>query len=478
MTWFGKPGQSAPAADSPPPVHDPPAAHDPPDRRPPAPTTGLIVPDAPPSGGDLAPLAAVELALANAEHVEEVKEIRDKAEAVRTYAERAGLGLEQQNAAAEVRLRAERRAGEMLAKMALHGGDRRGADAGDRVTLGDLGVSKDQSARWQKLARVSAGDFDAHVAAVKDRGEELTTAGLLRLAKPVRKRAAKAEPANEDAPDAGVVETLAELTDSGVKFGCLYVDPPWPDWDAPADAPTVAELSAPAGGGVGGGDRPAAPLGAGPAPVRGPGDACTPGGSSTAARSPGAARAAGTGTPGGRPTTCCCGATAGTSRRAAATRPAGWRPASPAAAASRRRCGRCWKPSPRGRGRSCSPSARRRAGPAAGWPNAGDGRRRRPAGRRRGVRPRGGRRRRARPPARTAGLGDGGVAGDDAGNLAAALRRPADGRRTLPATSPSSLAGWSTRHDSYRRMISGQPTGTCPPLPPASLPFAFHDAAD
>ena len=188
-------------------------------------------------------MAGVELALATAEHVEDVKEIRDKAEAVRTYAERAGLGLEQQNAAAEVRLRAERRAGEMIAAMALHGGDRRGADSDDRVTLGDLGVSKDQSARWQKLARVAAGDFDAHLAAVKGRGEELTTAGLLRLAKPARRKTRKAVP-DEDAPDAGVVETLAELIDSGVTFGCLYADPPWPREEPDAGGPTVGELSA------------------------------------------------------------------------------------------------------------------------------------------------------------------------------------------------------------------------------------------
>ena len=233
MTWFGKGEQPAP-----------PAADAPPDfPRPVAPAAELIVPERPAETTALAPLAAVELALANAEHVEDVKEIRDKAEAVRTYAERAGLGLERQNAAAEIRLRAERRAGEMLAKMALHGGDRRGADAGERVTLTDLGVSKDQSARWQKLARVSAGDFDAHVTAVKERGEELTTAGLLRLAKPARRRTAKAEPADEDAPDAGVVETLAELIDSGVKFGCLYADPPWPEEEV-GDGPTVGELSA------------------------------------------------------------------------------------------------------------------------------------------------------------------------------------------------------------------------------------------
>ena len=74
--------------------------------------------------------------------------------------------------------------------------------------------------------RVSAGDFDAppfldeHRSRVKGRGGELTTAGQLRLAKPVRERTAGADSADEEAPDSGVVGTLAELTDSGAKVGC------------------------------------------------------------------------------------------------------------------------------------------------------------------------------------------------------------------------------------------------------------------
>ena len=300
-----------------------------------------------------------------------MKEIRDKAEAVRTYAERAGLGLERQNAAAEVRLRAERRAGEMLAKMALHGGDRRGTDAGDRPTLGDLGVSKDQSARWQKLARVSAGDFDAHVAAVKDRGEELTTAGLLRLAKPARKRAVKAEPANKDAPDAGVVETLAELTDSGVKFGCLYVDPPWPDYDPADDAPTVGELSALPVGVLAAETAQLHLLGAGPAPVRRPGDAARLGlrvrrhvrlvPPERRARAPLAA--------GPRP------AAVGLPRGRAGERPQRRQLADGGQAPRRRQAGEGAEAAgnrrPGAAGGVGSRSARRRAGPAAGWPNAG-----------------------------------------------------------------------------------------------------------
>lgn len=55
-------------------------------------------------------------ALALAKSIDEVKNIRDKAEALRAYAKQAGMGLEMQNECAEIKLRAERRAGEMLAE--------------------------------------------------------------------------------------------------------------------------------------------------------------------------------------------------------------------------------------------------------------------------------------------------------------------------------------------------------------------------
>src|SRR3990167_141894 len=94
---------------------------------------------------------AARRAIAEARSVDEVKDIRDKAEAVRMYAKQAGMGLEMINGAAEIKLRAERRAGEMLAVMdkAKPAGSNQHQDRSHAVTdpptQNDMGVSKMQS---------------------------------------------------------------------------------------------------------------------------------------------------------------------------------------------------------------------------------------------------------------------------------------------------------------------------------------------
>ena len=62
-----------------------------------------------------------------ARDVDEIKAIRDKAEALRAYAKQAGESLDVQNAAAEIKIRAERRAGEILAE------EKRGKATGIRL---------------------------------------------------------------------------------------------------------------------------------------------------------------------------------------------------------------------------------------------------------------------------------------------------------------------------------------------------------
>jgi len=122
-------------------------------------------------------------ALAEARSFDQIKEIRDKAEAVRKYAQSASLGLDIQNRAAEVKLRAERQAGKLLSQMMLRGGDRRSKNHHERLKLEDIGISRNQSTRWQMQARVPEDVFQEHVRQVCEAGQELTSARLLRLAR-------------------------------------------------------------------------------------------------------------------------------------------------------------------------------------------------------------------------------------------------------------------------------------------------------
>ena len=66
---------------------------------------------------ELALLSKASRALAEVRTIDDIKAIRDKAEAARHYARSAALGLDVQNYAAEVKLRAERKAGALLSAL-------------------------------------------------------------------------------------------------------------------------------------------------------------------------------------------------------------------------------------------------------------------------------------------------------------------------------------------------------------------------
>lgn len=147
----------------------------------------------------LAKLSAATYALAEAKTLDDVKQIMDIAEAARTYAKAAKLGLEAANHAAEVKLRAERKAGELLQQLERGHGNRftvedsrlesstNGSEY--RTVLTENDIAPTTAHRWQTVATVPDEVFEEHVAVVQQEQRELTSAGLLRLAGEIKQAA-------------------------------------------------------------------------------------------------------------------------------------------------------------------------------------------------------------------------------------------------------------------------------------------------
>lgn len=159
---------------------------------------------------------AARAALAEAHQIDEVKDLRDKAEAMAAYARQA-----KDEAliawATEIKVRAERKCGEMLRDAAESGqrakrGQPKKEMSNDTTllsTLDDIGLSRDQSSRYQKLASIPEEIFEAAIDAAKSVVGEVTTARMLREVKKDEKPA----PPKESKP-------LPEVTQANVEsFG-------------------------------------------------------------------------------------------------------------------------------------------------------------------------------------------------------------------------------------------------------------------
>lgn len=132
---------------------------------------------------DLQLLERAALQLSKMENFSEVRKIRDRAEAARKYAQTAAFSLKIQNRAAELKLRAERRAGQILNEILPHGGNRRSSYHDGNLKLTDLGINSNQSSRWRREAAIPEAVFERYVSASNRLCQDITAQGLLRLGK-------------------------------------------------------------------------------------------------------------------------------------------------------------------------------------------------------------------------------------------------------------------------------------------------------
>jgi N6-adenosine-specific RNA methylase IME4 len=124
--------------------------------------------------------------------------------------------------ATDIRLRAERRAGELLKELAERGerdlgmgGNRRSRFPGETVKLKDLDVTKIQSFRWQKLAALSEQMFEERAAQAKKQAiASLDRTAKIRAAEKTERREER------EAELAKKIQSLPEK-----RYGVIYADP-------------------------------------------------------------------------------------------------------------------------------------------------------------------------------------------------------------------------------------------------------------
>jgi len=180
------------------------------------------------SSSALAKYEQARAALETCARVDEAKAIRDKAEALRVY------GLQAKDSAleswaAEIKLRAHRRIGELSAAMVKGGGPGRGKKKSPDgksfkgEALKAAGLTVQVANRCEKIASIPASQFEAAIANRKKAGRPVTTADVLKLV------VKKAKAADRSAPsgDCCTVDDLNTLVSRGLTFGTIYADPPW-----------------------------------------------------------------------------------------------------------------------------------------------------------------------------------------------------------------------------------------------------------
>jgi hypothetical protein len=121
-------------------------------------------------------LSHLDTMLAQATKIDEVTEIRARVEALRVYAINIGASIEECNQFALVRIRAERKAGQVIASLPKSNGARP-ADTGfcDETPLISEFVTKSQSHRWQTIAQLPDDLFDNLLLDRQSAKDEVTT---------------------------------------------------------------------------------------------------------------------------------------------------------------------------------------------------------------------------------------------------------------------------------------------------------------
>jgi len=185
-------------------------------------------------------MALIQATRADLQRVEDPREaihIVKRADSIKYLTTKADASAEVQNQAAEVALRARRKAGELLA--AIPREERAGAGRPPKIgdqrepqftpyqeVLKEADLPVPTAKRFQQLARIPEDEFERHVTGT--RADDITTAAALRKGKEADRQRKR------DDNQALVDETVLLSHDPDMRYPAVVIDPPW-DWGDEGD---------------------------------------------------------------------------------------------------------------------------------------------------------------------------------------------------------------------------------------------------
>ena len=175
-------------------------------------------------------LSRLQQDLEQATSIEEVLDIKKKAEALRHY-------VNDHNECAEVVLRCARDIGERLLVGPKNKGVRmQGSRWLHDVTTerySDIGITKRDALYWQTIALYPIERFEQYIHTTREKREELTLAALYRLSKRYLKEDDRELRRDENRQEIDQAQTIEEALGTA-KFATIVIDPPW-DWGDEGD---------------------------------------------------------------------------------------------------------------------------------------------------------------------------------------------------------------------------------------------------
>ena len=175
--------------------------------------------------------------IAEADDITTLKEFTDKLEALRILAKQSKESLETQNRIAEYRLKVERKKGswldENMPRGALPGSNNKNGVRTSRLTLENIGVTRNESSRARKLAAMPEADFEEFLTLCREGNHEITLKGAAsaafrsqrRYEQDVRIEATKILSIDSSLILGESSEEISKLEDQSVN--CYLIDPPY-----------------------------------------------------------------------------------------------------------------------------------------------------------------------------------------------------------------------------------------------------------